>query len=155
LNIPEKYLPDIALGKSAIIKVDVYPDEVYTGKITKISPVLDIDTRSAPIEITIDDPKRLLQSGMIAKVSLILEERNKVPVILKESIIGREPDTYVYVIDNDLAAARKITLGVRQGPYFEVTDGLKEGDMVVVVGQQKLRSGVPVRVEIEEKGYNR
>jgi multidrug efflux pump subunit AcrA (membrane-fusion protein) len=149
LGIPEKYLPDISLGQRAVITVDAYPGREFSGKVTKISPVLDVETRAAPIEITIDDEKRELQSGMFAKVKLIIEEHKGVPVILKEAIIGKEPDTYVYVAEGGRAHMRKVTLGIHQGPNFEIREGVKAGDLVVIMGQQRLRDKVPVRVEVE------
>jgi len=150
LNIPEKYLPEIILGQKAIITIDAYPDEEFIGKVTKISPILDIETRAAPIEITIDDRECHLQSGMFARVKLILKEHKSVPVILKEAIMGKEPNQYVYVIQDDKVAVRKIKLGIHEGPYFEAAEGLKDADLVVIMGQQKLRDGAPVTVETAE-----
>ncbi len=149
LNIPEKYLPNVSLGQEAEVIVDAYPNEKFIGKVEKISPVVDLETRAAPIEIVIDNPDHRLRSGMFAKVKLTIEKRKNTPVILKEAIIGKEPNTYVYVIEGDKAVLRKVTLGIRQGPYYEVTEGLKEGDLVAIMGQQKLRDGSPVNVEIE------
>lgn len=147
LEIPEKYLPKIFLQQEAKITVDAYPDEGFSGVVTKISPVVDLDTRAAPIEITVDNPGRKLQSGMFARVSLAIEKRKGVTVILKEAITGRDPNLYVFVIEDKKAVLRKITLGIRQGPYYEVREGLKEGDRVVIMGQQKLYEGAPVETE--------
>jgi multidrug efflux pump subunit AcrA (membrane-fusion protein) len=84
---------------------------------------------------------------MFAKVKLITEVNEDVPVILTESVVGKKPDTYVYVIEGNRAVFKKVTLGSRQGPYYEVVDGLKEGDLVVIMGQQKLRDGSLVAAE--------
>jgi len=89
LDIPEKYLPFVALGQEAKIAVDAYPDKAFIGKVTLISPVVDLETRSAPIEITIDNKDELLKSGMFAEVRLVVGEHKNVPVILKEAIWGR------------------------------------------------------------------
>jgi multidrug efflux pump subunit AcrA (membrane-fusion protein) len=150
LDVPEKYLPKISLGQEAKISVDAYPDEEFVGKITKISPVVDLSTRTAPVEITLDNPQHKLQSGMYARVQLVVETHKDVPVILKEAIIGKEPNNYVFVIENKKAVLRNISLGIRQGPYYEIKTGLKEGDLVVTMGQQRLYEGVEVLVE-EEK----
>lgn len=147
LDIPEKYLPEISIGQTAEIRVDAYPDEIFKGKITKISPVVDVQTRAAPIEIMIDNENRKLQSGMFAKVKLIIGENKNMPILLKEAVIGKSPDTYVYMVEGKKAYLRKVTLGIRQGPYFEVVDGLKDGDLVVIMGQQRLRDGASVLVE--------
>lgn len=151
LNIPEKYLPRVSLGQVADISVDAYPKEEFSGQITKISPVVDLATRTAPVEITVDNPEHRLKSGMFAKVKLIIQQHKAVPIILKEAIMGKEPDLYVYVVENHKALLKKIKLGIRQGPYFEVTEGLKSGDLVVIMGQQRLRENVTVSAEIEEE----
>jgi len=147
LDIPEKYLPKISLRQEAGVSVDAYPKKDFIGSVTKISPVLDLSTRTAPIEITIDNPEHDLKSGMFARVRLVIEERHSVLVVLKESIMGREPNTYVYVIEDKRAVLRKISLGFRQGPYYEVREGLKEGDLVVIMGQQRLYQGAAVETE--------
>ncbi|MBP7056762.1 MAG: efflux RND transporter periplasmic adaptor subunit [Candidatus Omnitrophica bacterium] len=147
LDIPEAYLPQLALGQKAEITVDAHPGEIFRGEIIRISPVVELSTRTAPIEILIDNPEKKLQSGMFGKVHLRLEEHKQVPVIPKEAVIGRHPDTYTYIIENDKSYMKKITLGIKQGPIYEVLDGVKPGDRVVIMGQQKLRDGVTVRVE--------
>ncbi|PIP20490.1 MAG: hypothetical protein COX40_04435, partial [Candidatus Omnitrophica bacterium CG23_combo_of_CG06-09_8_20_14_all_40_11] len=150
LDTPEKYLPRVSLSQVAKISVDAYPEEEFLGLVTKISPVVDLTTRSAPIEITMDNPQHRLQSGMFAKVRLILAEHKNVPVILKEAVMGKEPDLYVYMVKDNQAILQKVTLGLHQGPYFEVQEGLKEGDLVVIMGQQRLKDNAQVSVEIEE-----
>ncbi len=147
LDIPERYLPRINLGDQAQISVDSWPDEKFTGSVTKVSPVVDISTRTAPVEITVENKEYRLKSGMFAKVRLVIEAKSNVPVILKEAIMGHEPDTYVFVVEGKKAALRKISLGIRQGPYFEVREGLKEGDFVVIMGQQLLSDGASVEPE--------
>ncbi len=149
LDIPEKYLSKVTLGQFAKISVDAYSGDCFMGLITKISPVVDLITRTAPVEITLDNPGHLLKSGMFAKVNLIIEKHSNVPVILKESVIGKEPDTYTYVVEDKKAVLRKISLGIRQGPYYEVKEGLKEGDAAVIMGQQKLYDNAPVNAEEE------
>lgn len=151
LDIPEKYLPHISLGQNAKIAVDAYAKEEFLGKVTKISPVVDLTTRAAPIEITAENPGHRLKSGMFAKISLIVQEYKNVPVIFREAVIGKEPDTYTYIIENNKATLKKIKLGLRQGQYFLVLDGLKEGDLVVVMGQQRLYEGANVSTEKEKE----
>ena len=146
LSIPEKYIPQVLLGQNAAIIVDAYAEK-FKGAVTKISPVLDMDTRSAPVEITVDNKGHLLKSGMFARVSLIIDESKAVPVVLKESIMGKAPDAYVYVIESNKAILRNVKLGIRQDGYFEVKDGIKEGDVVVFMGQQRLKDGIDVKIE--------
>ncbi len=147
LDIPEKYLPKITTGQEAQISVDSWPNDNFTGSVTKVSPVIDLSTRTAPVEITVPNLDYRLKSGMFAKVRLVTEARDNIPVVLREAIMGHEPDNYVFVVENKKAVFQKISLGIRQGPYFEVRDGLKEGDLVVIMGQQLLSNGTAVEPE--------
>lgn len=151
LDIPEKYLSKISLGQAASVIIDAYPDQKYLGYITKISPLVDLGTRTAPIEITVDNPKHTLISGMFARVKLTIQEQKKAVVVLKEAIMGREPDWYVFVVEGNKAVLKKVILGIRQGPYYQVREGLREGEFVVIMGQQRLRDGTEVSVEEETR----
>jgi multidrug efflux pump subunit AcrA (membrane-fusion protein) len=148
LDVPEIYLPKIFIDQEATLSVDSYPQKKFMGKVTKISPVVNLENRAAPIEITIENSEHLLKSGMFARVSLVIEKHPKAPVILKEAIIGKEPDTYVYLVEDNKAKMRKISLGARSGPLYEVTEGLKEGEVVVIMGQQRLYDNAKVNAEI-------
>jgi len=150
LDIPEEYLPKISVGQTAKILLQAYPDEKFTGTVTKISPVLDLETRTAPIEIIIPNADHRLKSGMFAQVQLIIEEHKDVPVIAKEAIMGKEPALYVYVVEGKAARQKSIKLGIRQGADYEVIEGLRRGDLVVVMGQQRLYDGAIVSLG-EEK----
>ncbi len=108
LDIPEKYIPKVSLAQEAEIMVDAYPQEKFVGKVTKISPVVNLENRAAPIEITLDNQGQRLKSGMFARVSLIIEQRPSALVILKEAIMGKEPDNYVYSVENNKAVMKKI-----------------------------------------------
>lgn len=150
LDIPEIYLPRVSLGQQAAISFDAYPGEIFTGVLTKISPVLNLLNRAAPVEIQIDNKDHRLKSGMFARVIIVIEEHKQVPVVIKEALIGKDPELYVYVAENEKALLKKVTVGIRSGENVEITSGLTEGDLVVVMGQQRLYDNAPVRVEMDE-----
>jgi len=150
VDIPEKHLSKIFLGQKAKIKVDTWPEEEFSGEITKISPVVDPASRSSLVEITVDNPGGKLKPGMFAKVKIILEVKKDALVILQEAIMGKDNGASVFVIEDDKAVLKNVVLGLRQGPYYEVKQGLKKGDLVVVMGQQKLFDGALVAKEVLE-----
>jgi len=147
LDIPDKYLSKISIGQTANINIDAYSNEKFSGRVTKISPVVDLSTRTAPVEITVDNPEHRLKSGMFAKAKLVIQSRQKTAVILKEAIVGKEPEAYVFTVIDNKANLKKVTLGIRQGSLYEVKDGLAEGDLVVIMGQQRLKEGDSVSPE--------
>ncbi|MFA5261932.1 MAG: efflux RND transporter periplasmic adaptor subunit, partial [Candidatus Omnitrophota bacterium] len=129
---------------------DAYPGEVFKGVVTKISPVLNLLNRAAPIEIHIGNKDHRLKSGMFARVMLVIEKHQRVPVVIKEAVSGQDPETYVYVVENEKASLKKVRLGIRAAENLEVIQGIKEGDLVVMMGQQRLYNNAPVRVEIDD-----
>ncbi len=149
LNIPEKYLPQIKLGQTALVEVDSYPGVKYEGAVTKISPVVDIATRTSPVEITIDNAEGRLRPGMFAKVSLEVGENKDVPLVRKEAVLGRGDYAYVYVVEDGVARKKNVRTGIRRGGFYGITGEVKSGDVVIVMGQQKLRDGAAVKVEME------
>lgn len=151
LDIPERYLPRITLGESAQVTVDAYA-EPFSGRVTKISPVVDVATRTAPVEILVPNADHRLKPGMFARVRLVMDRRENALVILREAVLGRAPDQHVYVVADGAAQERQVKLGVYQGGEYEVLEGLNEGDLVVVMGQQRLREGSRVLVEENNSG---
>ncbi len=147
LDMPGMYLHSIKPDQQAKITVDAWPEDVFTGNVTKISPVIDMDTRTAPVEITINNQLHRLKSGMFANVQLPLEEHKAVVSILKEAVIGKASFQYVFIVKDNKAILRNIKIGIQQGPYLEITDGVKAGDPVVIAGQQRLKDGVSVAAE--------
>jgi len=147
LNIPEKFLPQVRLKQKAQVRVDSYTKEIFEGQIANISPVVDLDTRTFPVEIIVSNEKHLLNPGMFARVKLIIEERNNIPVVVKEAIVGKGDQAYVYVSEQGVARRRFVKLGIKEGPVYEVLEGIKEGEEVVIMGQQRLREGIKVSVQ--------
>ncbi len=146
LGIPEKYLPRIQVGQTADIRVDAYA-KGFTGTITKVSPIVDLQTRTAPVEIVTPNPEHELKPGMFARVRLIMEQRTNILTVPKESVLGPEADPYVYVVRDNFARQQKVRLGLRQASDYEVLEGLQAGDLVVIMGQQRLTEGARVVIE--------
>ena len=147
LDVPEKYLPSISLNQSAKLSVDAWAGQIFTGKVSKISPIVDLDTRTAPIEISADNPDHKLQPGMFSRVRLVLEKKKDVLLVPREAVLGREPEATIYVVDGGVARLRNVTTGIRDGGEVEIVSGAEAGEQVVVWGQQKLRDGAEVMVE--------
>jgi len=147
LDIPEVYSSKISLGQEVRLKFDAYPEEVFQGKITKISPIINLANRAFPIEILILNPENKLKSGMFAKVEIIIESRENAITVRKEVILGKEPNAYVYIVENNIAKLRNVKIGIRSADRVEISEGVQKGDLVVVLGQQRLYDGAQVRID--------
>ena len=146
INVIESDLAKISLGREVTINVDVSNTDIF-GEIIRISPTLDLVSRSASVEIKVDNTIGQLKPGMFAKVNIPVEVRENVVLIPRSALIGSQKEqSSVFVVDeNNTGQRRQVKLGLSQGDIVEV-DGIDDGDRVIVAGQFSLKSGDLVRV---------
>ena len=146
INVIESDLAKISLGREVTINVDVSNIDIF-GEIIRISPTLDLVSRSASVEIKVDNTIGQLKPGMFAKVNIPVEVRENVVLIPRSALIGSQKEqSSVFVVDeNNTGQRRQVKLGLSQGDIVEV-DGIDDGDRVIVAGQFSLKSGDLVRV---------
>jgi multidrug efflux pump subunit AcrA (membrane-fusion protein) len=133
----ERDLGRVQEGKEARIKFDAYPDRVFTGTVTRINPVLDEFSHTAPIEITVSNSDRALKPGMFAQIELVMHKKSDAVVVPREVVLRREGETQVYLVAGDTAAPpalriflTTIELGYYDMDQYEITAGVEVGDLV-------------------------
>lgn len=141
VNISERYYPMLKKGMKASVKVDIYPQRNFRGEVFRVYPTISPDTRTFPVEIVISNPDEAIRPGMFARVSLDLGQTLAL-VIPATALVKQEGtnDRYVFLA-NDGHTARKIRvdMGERYDDKVEIiSDKVKEGDMIIVSGQEKL-----------------
>ena len=141
-NIIEKDLRRINSGLKADVVVDAYPGEHFVGRIARVAPVLDPATRTAQIEVEIDNSQYRLKPGMYANVSFTVEHRGDVLVVPTNAIVDSGGKKGVFVPgDGDVAKFQPVTLGMSDANQIEVTSGVTEGMQVISTGATALREG--------------
>lgn len=144
----------ITVGKEVLIEMDAYPDEIFTEKITTVNPKVDIKSRTFKIKIEIPNPDFRLETGMFARIHII-ERESKGTLLIPQRVIIGEAVKKVFVVENGRAVEKPITTGILNHPIVEVTEGLKEGDIVVTEGFYSLKDGIKVNIkELSDKGAN-
>lgn len=140
-NVVEKDLKDLHTGDGTRVNVDAYPGEVFTGRIARVSPVLDPATRTAPIEIEIPNPANRLKPGMYARVGITTGIRKDALVVPANAVVDLGGRRGVFQPLNESAVFRAIQVGTEQGDLVEVLGGLADGDTVITTGASALRDG--------------
>lgn len=151
VHAPERELRLLAAGQPAEIAVDAMPGQVFIGKIARVSPVVDPATGTFKITIEVDDPTSSLKPGMFARVGVVYERRANALQIPRTAIVDNDGQATVFLVNKDKAEQRDIKTGLANAGFIEVTEGLKKGEQVVVVGQNGLKTGNLVRVVTLEK----
>lgn len=161
INVIERYLGMIKPGQTATIAVNSYPNEVFTGTVSIVSPTLDAFTRTASAELIFNNPELKLKPGMFANVEVITEEKHDVPVIPYYAIIEKTAIDYssgtistsnvlveksVFTIKDGLALKKLIRTGIEHDNQVEVLSGLEPGETLVIQGQHILLDSSLVKI---------
>ena len=144
----EQYFPQVYIGMPVEVKVDVYPDQVFSGKVSRIAPAIDPTSRTFEVEVTVGNSALTLRPGMYARTTFNMGEGDNVTVL--DVAIQRQTgtnDKYVYVLKDDgTVESRFVTTGRQVGDRIEVLAGLAEGEKVVIAGSARLLDGMKVQV---------
>jgi RND family efflux transporter MFP subunit len=144
--IPENELHYIRLGQLARVFVPSL-DNTFDGKIIEVGSAADVASRAFSVKIEVENRGMLIRPGMIAEVKILSGQEQEMLLIPAETVLHDfNNQSFVYVIDGSAGKAfrRNITLGRALNDKIEVISGLKETDLVVSGGQQKLVDGSQV-----------
>jgi membrane fusion protein (multidrug efflux system) len=123
----------------------VYPQK---GKFYALDRNLDVKTGSIRYEVIFPNPGNNLRPGQFGKVRFVADMKKGAMVVPQEAVNELQGNYQVAVVDqNNKVSIRPVKMGERIGAMWEVTEGLKPGDRVVVQGGQKVREGAPVTVK--------
>jgi multidrug efflux pump subunit AcrA (membrane-fusion protein) len=173
LGLPETLVPLLKVGGEARIRVGAYPLQhypmaIFEGKITSISPSLDVESRTAMAEITIENRDQRLKPGMFAIVGLMTRKLEDVLLVPKEAVIAGDEFLLVHVIKDDIVHHREILAGASDERWIQILDqgspnpsltgahrwtpsfgqqsGVQEGEEVVTLGTRMVSDGQKVKV---------
>ena len=146
-NVSETYYPNVKVGQKVNISVDIYPDEVFEGTVSRINPALDAATRTFGVEITIPNSNLRLRPGMYARTTFNMGQRESIMIddVAVQKQAGSS-ERYVYVIKDGVAEYRFVRDGRRVGNLIEILDGLSAGEQVATTSFTRLANGKKVEI---------
>lgn len=150
-DVYQKDIAKIRIGQTAIVTVDTYPGESFSGRVTHVSDVLDPNSRTAKVRCEVVNPGTRLKVQMFATLALPTSAPRSVLVIPAEAVQDIDGSPTVFVrVDEEHFVARPIKVGATVGRLTEVSEGLKADEEVVTKGALMLKSRLKLRVEEEE-----
>jgi multidrug efflux pump subunit AcrA (membrane-fusion protein) len=145
LQVPEKVAAFIAVGQPVSVRVEAYPDRAFEGKIARISPSVDPQTRSFEVEALLDNHDGALKPGFFAKASIASSRVDRALVVPGDALRYRYGVYKVFTVASRTLKEKEVKLGERDGNDVEISDGLTARDTVAVpVPGEELREGAPV-----------
>jgi membrane fusion protein, multidrug efflux system len=118
------------------------------GTLNFVDAAVDLRTDTLALRLTVPNPKQFLHAGQYVRVVVATRERPNALLIPQRAVQLLQDKNYVWIVDSaGTAQQRDVKMGQQQGSDWVVEEGLAPGDVVVVDGTQKLKSGTPVRAQ--------
>jgi len=147
LRVPEKMAAWVKTGQEVTVTVEAYPGRSFTGKISRINPSVDQQTRAFEVEAMIVNHEALLKPGFFVKASIPSS------FVVDSLFVPEDALLYVYgvykvfVIDGNTVKEKEVKIGERSGTEVEILEGLAQGDRIAVATKgQELKEGAVVEI---------
>lgn len=145
-KIPERYIGDLHIGQKAEVSLKAYPEDIFYASVVRISPVVDPASRTKEIILNFDKKYEKVNAGMFAKVKLFTLDYEGYPAIKQDAFVNNNDEYYLFVVKPDSKVEkRKVVRGKNVDGYYQVLDGVKPGEIVVVEGMLTLYEGAEVK----------
>lgn len=135
IDLPERALGKVQLGRPVAIEVDAFPGERFPATVSRVGEVVDPATRRVPVRCTVLNPYRRLKPEMYARATLLAEHGERAVRVPNEALVTEGLYTFAFV---ERAPGeferRKLTLAFQTPESSYVLSGLVAGERVVVGG---------------------
>src|ERR1700742_2718992 len=146
LYVPQDAAVGVKPGVDAVVRVPEIPDRRFIGKVTRIADALDPATRTLTTEIDVLNPDGALSPGTYCTVELKIPRRTPSLIVPAGAIVFDADGLHVLVVENGVAHSRKVTEIRDLGTEVEVSDGVKQGDQVVLSPPIDLEDGGKIQI---------
>jgi len=148
VNLSEQYFLAVKKGTPVELKSNLYPDRVFNGTVSIVYPTIDPASRTFTVEVKIPNDDEALRPGMYGTINFFIGNTETVvaPAIAILKLQGAN-DRYVFLNKDGKAKRVAVQLGRRFEDQIElISDEIKEGDELIVVGQGRVVDGSPLKI---------
>ena len=145
-TVNEREASNISTGQQIRILTSNSDNQEIYGVIRSIAPTMDLQVRSFPVVIEIDNRDNKIQPGTFVRAEIDVEGREEAIVVPSQAVIIRGGQSRVFIIKDERAESVNIETGIVTSRFTEVTSGLKEGDMLITRGNDNVLIGDLVRI---------
>ena len=146
-NIPSDKIPLLNKKKEAEI---IFPNgKILKSSFRSIVPKENPNTRTVIVRFKplFDQKKSNLLINQNMNLKIFLKSKKQIKTIVKDALLIKNGNTVVYVIEDNIAKLKTIKIGIPYQDSIEVVEGLKEGEKVVVRGNERLSPNQKVQIE--------
>ncbi|WHH57356.1 efflux RND transporter periplasmic adaptor subunit [Petroclostridium sp. X23] len=143
-TVTERIINEIHKGQEVLVTIAALEGKNFQGMIDALSPAVTGKSVGYPVKITIPNDKHEIKPGMFAEVHITTDTKDNVIMIPIEAVLSQVGKSSIFVLEGDIAKKREVQLGLKDDNYYEVAEGLNEGEQVIIKGQQFVIDGEKV-----------
>ena len=149
LLVPEAEAPHITAGMSVSLEVDAHKDRKFAGQVVAVNPAIDPVSRSATIEVAVENGDNALRSGMFATAQILRSTGNAAVFVPRAAVFSdQNTQSYrVFVIEGEFAKLRVVQLGADEGETIQILSGVNADELVATSNLGQLYEGARVKLE--------
>jgi RND family efflux transporter MFP subunit len=151
-EVPERFAPQLGVGRPVQVEVEAHPGRTFGGIITRVSPAVDVESRTFTVEASVPNPRGALKPGFFAKASILTGTERNVPFVPEEAVVSFAGVVKVYAIADGKAEERRVKTGQRTDGWVEILEGVKVGETVATSSLSQLAAGTAVTVQAGARG---
>lgn len=144
-NVAENIINSLRLNQEVTITIPAAELEIE-ATVDFISSTINPETNLYKVRAYLENEDYQIRTGMSATAETAMNTRENVIAVNRRSVIERDGETYIFVIEGDSAKRKDVTLGMESEVAVEIVDGIEEGETIVVKGQHYLADGDKIRV---------
>jgi RND family efflux transporter MFP subunit len=144
--VPTSDSTQLQTGMLSEVTTEVLEGTVFNGTVKLINPRIDVETGTVKVTVEVNDESLRLKPGMFVEARIIIGKKEGVLAIPRKAILYKQNKTYVFVANQNQVSQREVTLGLIEEDMLEITSGLEEGEVIVIVGVEGLEDGDRIEV---------
>lgn len=148
-EIPEREVPSLRPEQEVRITVEAFQGETFFGRVSRIGSAADPAARSLAFEAVVPNQDRRLRPGFFGHGEVVVAKEERALCVPRAAVASFAGVTKVFVIEEGVARAREVALGVDLGDgWVEIRQGVTQGKQVATSGLAKLADGTEVVVRV-------
>jgi RND family efflux transporter MFP subunit len=145
-TVPERFAPEIKTEQPIDVQVEAFGGRAFPGVIQRVSPAVDVQTRSLALEARVPNTERLLKPGFFAKGIIFIGVNPQAVFAPEEAVYSYVGITKVFVVRDGTAQEKQVKTGLRKEGWVEIAEGLQAGDLVATSSLPQLYQGAKVKI---------
>jgi RND family efflux transporter MFP subunit len=132
LKVPERMSGWVGNSEAVTLSVEAYPDRTFSGKVWRVNPSVDQQTRSFDVEALVSNPQNLLKPGFFVKAQIPSERVDRILLVPQEAVSYTYGVYKVFLVEGNTLREHEVRIGERSGQDIEIVAGLKQGQGVAL-----------------------